>query len=176
MFKTAVFDIETSQLDGSYGRILCVGFKEYKKKPIIVEVPSLKEERHALKEIRDLWDSFDIVMGWNSLLFDVPMLNARYLRYAMNVLPTKKHVDLMWIHKHYARTRGHRLAGVASDLGVETVKFEPGAECWQIAAESGHPEHKAALAKVVKHNYYDLIMTEEVAEKLKPLVGSIQKR
>lgn len=176
VFRIATFDIEATSLEASYGRVICCGFKFLDEdNPRMVVAKGLHGEAAALTAIGQLWDKADMVVSWNGLMYDVPFLNARRMRYGMAPLGKKLHTDLMWHHKKL-RTRGHRLEGASIDLGCKSKKFNVPAEYWQYACDNKHPLAAKALADIVKHCEYDVVLTEEMFGKLKPLICGVQKR
>lgn len=123
-----------------------------------------------LKEFEKWWNEADIVAGWNSKLFDVMMINARRMYYGMQPLAPKKHVDLMFMARKL-RFRGSRLDGVSKDLQTKSAKFEVPAYRWPEAAEG----QKEAQALIVKHCQFDVLLTEEMFLRLKPLINVIHR-
>lgn len=174
--RVAAFDIETTALDGTYGRLLCACFQfGDESKPRTIRCHSLAEERRALRELARNFNDVDILLTWNGIMFDIPLINARLLRHRMPPLPQVFHVDLMWQHKKL-RTRGHRLEGAIKDLNIATKKFDVTGERWQQAADTGHPHSKLAFESIVRHCQHDVRATLEVGERLKPLLRNIYKR
>ena len=141
----------------------------------MVIVKGLANEKIALEKIGQIWDQADVVVSWNGLMYDVPFLNARRMRHGLEPLPKKLHIDLLWHHKKL-RTLGHRLDGASVDLCCKTKKFNVPAEFWQYAADNRHPQAKQALDDIVKHCEFDVLLTEEMLGKLKPLICQIIKR
>ena len=170
--RISTFDIESTALDASYGRILCACFKfDDEKKPRSYSAPRLDDEITVLGGIRVSWDECDVVVTWNGKLFDVPMVNARLMYYRMPILdPKKMHVDLLYQSKKL-RFRGNRMDFVSKDLRTKTRKFDVPAEDWVKAADG----QEASLMRIVKHCELDVLLTEELMERLKPLIVHITR-
>lgn len=174
--RYAMFDIETTGLEASYGRLLCASFKfNDKKRPVTYRAPRYEDEPLALAQIAQAFDTLDFVVTWNGKLFDIPFVNARLMirkphgaRPILN--PTIKHVDLRWTAVKL-RTRGHRLEGMSVDLGTRMRKYDVPAESW-VKAAGGDAR---SLASIVKHCECDVEITEEMFEKLQPYIVRITR-
>lgn len=174
-FVTCAWDIETTGLDGSYGRLLCCSFKfSNEDKVRTVRCRLLKEEKKALMKVREILMEPDIWLTWNGKMFDVRFMNARLLHHDLPPLPEKWHIDLMWQHKKL-RTRGHRLEGAGKDLKLHTLKHDVSAAGWISAAEDTGPVGKQMFDEIVRHCEHDVVMTEQAFVKLKPLIVRITK-
>ncbi len=170
--RVAAFDIECTNLEASYGRTLCVCFKfSDEAKPRTVTARWLRDEPKLLETVGQWWDEADIVAGWNSKLFDQRFLNARRMFYGMLPLdPTKMHKDLMFEFRKL-RFRGSRLEGASKDLRTKAAKFDVPAYRWLEAAEG----QQEALNLIVKHCQLDVLLTEEMFTRLKPLITNFTR-
>lgn len=174
-FNIAVFDIETTSLEGSFGRLLCACFKfSHEASVRSVKCRQLRSEQRALREFVSHWNDADIVVGWNSKRFDQRFINARLLHYGMPTLASKMHIDLMWLWRHYVRSRGSSLDGTIKDLQIDTRKFDVEAHHWVEAAQEG-TNSVESFEKILKHCEHDVIATEQVLCKIKPMVQRITK-
>lgn len=173
----AAMDIETSRLDGDWGHLLCACFKFSKSRFVdSIVVDKLEDEKFCLGEFVKIWNEIDIVYGWNSIMFDKRFINSRLLYHGMPILSSKMHIDYYWLHKHHSRTGSHSLHNVSISLGTKTRKFHVEPSEWAVAQDPSHPRHQEAIDKIVKHCKYDVLLTEEVATKLRSLVSNIQKK
>ena len=168
--KVAIFDIEATSLEGSYGRLLCMGLKFLDEDKVrMVTARTLRQERAALLTIEKWFDEANIIVGWNSKMYDWAFIQQR--RIVNNLPPMKKpmHIDLMWVHKYHFRSRGHSLLNVGKDLKCKANKFDVHASEWTKAMEGD----QAALDLIVKHCVEDCKLTEEVYHKLVPYIKNI---
>lgn len=166
-----MLDIETTGLDASYGRLVCACFKftdETKVRTVTCRV--LSDEKKALREIARHYHDADIIVTWNGKLFDIPMLNARMMFYGLDPLPNIKHIDLLYQSKKL-RFRGNRLENVSKDFRTRSKKYDVPAWRWLQAAEG--QEH--ALDLIVRHCQFDVLLTEEMLRRLKPLITQITR-
>jgi len=102
-FKVVGFDIEATHLKANVGRILCVSFK-----PLDGEVYTFHglERRFRRRDVyddgalaaatRDELERYDIIVGWNSKMFDIKFINARNLHADQRTKEAQYHVDGMW--------------------------------------------------------------------------------
>jgi uncharacterized protein YprB with RNaseH-like and TPR domain len=126
--------------------------------------------------VRDEVESADILVGWNSILFDVPLLNARLA--AAGERPCKigekhsiMHVDLMY----YAGGQSMKIGGrslnfVSKFFKVEDSKTDLDGDTWQLAAAGDEP----AMDSVVEHCEADILVTRDVWPHLVPGVKKHQ--
>ena len=175
-FVTATFDIETTGLEASYGRLLCCCIKLSNEAKIhTIRCRKLSQERSALKQIRDILTSADILVGWNSIRFDVAFINARLWQRKMKTLPTKWHIDLMY-QCAKLRTRGNSLDGAARDAKLPVMKHNVSAWEWVEAGQGEGPPSEESFNEIVKHCEHDVLMTEQMLFEYKPMIASIQRK
>jgi len=176
--RVTFYDLETTDLGGNFGRLLCCSFIDLDSD----EVTTFRRDRRPWKgtkltadnrlavAIRDRLEEADIIVGWNSLLFDAPFLNARLA--AVDERPLRvgekhgsRHLDMMW----YAGGQSMRLHGkgldkVAKFFHADNKKTPLTPEVWADAA-SGEP---AAMQEVVDHCEADVRVTKDVFPHLAP--------
>lgn len=170
--RFAAFDIETTSLEGSYGRLLCACFKFFDEDEVrTIVAPKLKDEAKALREIAKTVEEAHVLVGWNSKHFDWRFLEQRAIVLGTPSLPAKLHLDLIHHHRHYFRSRGHSLDGVAKDLKLSAQKYDVPASAWLAAADGD----RNALDEIVKHCEQDVIITEEAHWKLAPYIRNISR-
>lgn len=165
--RFAAFDIESTGLDASYGRMLCACAKFCDEKHVrTVRAPRLRHEKAALEEIQQWFNQLDVVVTWYGKMFDIKFVNSRLLHHGMHPLPKVIHKDLCFESKSKLKFRGNRLDGVSKDLRSRVSKFDVPAFRWVEAADG----NAAALDDIVKHCQLDVLLTEEMLEKMKPLI------
>jgi len=161
--RLAVFDIETTALEGSYGRMLCACLKFLDEKTIrVVEARTANNERKALQQLEKHLSDAHVIITWNGRQFDWRFMNQRRMVHNLKPLPKMMHIDWLHVQKHHCRSRGHRQMFVAQDLGCKVNKFEPGAAAW-VAAETGNAK---AFNDIVRHCRQDVLQLEELHWKL----------
>jgi uncharacterized protein YprB with RNaseH-like and TPR domain len=172
VLRCAAFDIETTSLNGTYGRLLCACFK-FSDDDEVITVRSrwMQDEPEALRKTKTLWDCADIVATWNGKRFDVPFINARLMHYGMEPLTHQKmHMDLMY-QQRKLRFCGARLDNASKDLQANYAKYQVPGFRWPWAAQGD----EEALNEIVHHCELDVLLTEEMFTKLRPLILRITK-
>lgn len=170
--RFASFDIETTNLRGSYGRLLCCCFKffdERKVRTVIVE--SARTEGKSLEEIAKHIEEAHVLVGWNSQRFDMRFLRQRAITLGTRPMPDRLHLDLLPHHRYYFNSAGHSLRAVGIDLRCKASKYEVAPEAWVLAANGD----KDSLMEIVKHCEEDVKLTEEVHWKLAPYIRNIHR-
>ena len=177
-FRFAAFDIETTSLDATYGRVLCACFKfSDEDKVHTFRANRYQDEPRLLEQIHKMYESVDVVTTWNGKRFDIPFVNARLMirrdehKIAPAILkPGIKHLDLMY-QCAKLRTRGNRMDGAAKDLKLIAQKHDVAGEFWVRAAGGD----KAALDEIVKHCEIDVRITEELMGEYRPYIINITR-
>lgn len=181
--KVLFFDTESTALDGDWGRLLCASFAELDGEPFTfrkdvrpyVGRNKVDDSRLAVA-IRKQLESADILVGWNSILHDVPLLNARLAAAKERPLQTGEkhgimHIDLMYYAGGQSLKIGsRRLDNVARFFNAEDEKTRLDGETWQLAA-AGEVE---AMDQVVEHCEVDIKILREVWPNLAPLIKKFQ--
>lgn len=167
-----MWDIEATDLGANFGRLLCCSFVDlgsdkvetYRRdrRPWKSREPA--DDRKLAVAIRDRLEQADIVVGWNSILYDQPFVNARLTAYGERPLRLTKengtvHLDLMYYAGGQSmRLPGRRLDTVAKFLHADNEKTPLTPEVWAKAAEGD----KHALADVVEHCENDVLVLRDV--------------
>jgi len=161
--RTAIIDIETSNLDADYGIVLTWCIKPFGKDKIISGVISptdIKKGRHGdedkrvVKECIEAMGEFDKVIGYYSKRFDLPYLRARALHMGLDFpfFGTIKHVDVYDIIKNRFKISRKRQEVACRFLLGHTDKTHFDGSVWRDAARGD----KKALKQVLDHNIYDV--------------------
>lgn len=182
--RITVFDIESTDLGGNFGRLLCCSFVDvgtaavhtFRRDRAKWKGSKLTDDSKLAVAIRDRLERSDIVVGWNSILFDVPFVNARLVAIGERPIHLGEkfgshHLDLMY----YAGGQSMRLPGRSLDkvskfFHSENVKTPLLPEVW---ADAGTGD-RAAMDLVVEHCEADVLTTAELFPKLAPFVKKIQ--
>jgi uncharacterized protein YprB with RNaseH-like and TPR domain len=176
-------DTESTDLSASWGRILCCSHCELGGKPWTVrgdEKPYVGKNKvddsKLVTAIRDEWEASDIVVTWNGILHDVPLVNARLAK--ANLDPVRIgarhgtiHLDLMFYSGGQSlKIGGRRLATVSKFFGTDNSKTPLDGETWQLAAAG----EKDAMDLVVEHCEADVLVLRDLWPKLAPMVKKHQ--
>lgn len=180
--KVIFFDLEATDLSASWGRILCGSFVELKgTKPYTLRAddPIYKgrnkiDDSKLAKAIKEEIENADIVVGWNSILYDVALLNARLgvaglPKVMLGEKHASMHIDLMYYAGGQSMKIGSKkLDNVAKFFKVPNQKTALDGETWQLAG-TGDVD---ALNLVVEHCEADVLVLRDLWPHL---AGSINK-
>jgi uncharacterized protein YprB with RNaseH-like and TPR domain len=183
--KVLFWDLESTDLARSFGHVLCGSFVELgeDKEPYTFRIDKKPwkgsdtiDDAKLAVSIRDELETADIIVGWNSILFDQRLLNTclslvgeRYLQVGTKY--SSFHLDLMY----YARGSGLRIGSskldnVAKFFKCHNQKTPLDGFLWQRGAAGD----KKAIDKIVEHCEADVMVLRDVYHHLVPLVSKIQ--
>jgi uncharacterized protein YprB with RNaseH-like and TPR domain len=177
------YDTESSDLAASWGRIMCCSFASlsgdvytfrYDQKKYQGE--DLIDDSKLCVAIRNELEKADMIVGWNSILHDIPLLNARLaLAGERSTLTGERHgvshLDLMWYAGGQSmKIGGRRLDTVAKFFNCENQKTALDGATWQRAAVGD----KKSLDLVVEHCEADVNVLRDVWPHLVPGVKKFQ--
>jgi hypothetical protein len=168
--KILVFDSESSNLVGDYGRILCIGYKwlgekdvkiiTIRKSPVFKQDPT--NDKYVVEEFAKVFSQAHMVIGWFSRFHDVPLIDTRLMAYSLPPLPPVPHWDGWFTAKKKMKLRSNRLASVSTFMNL-SEKTPLTAEAW-VKAPTGHIQ---SLKYVEDHCIADVVVTEQAYERMK---------
>lgn len=174
--KILAYDIEASNLSADFGIILCVGFKEVGKgKADVLNIlhytdksgDLIKAEKELLKDVSKRLLDCDAWLTHYGTWYDNVFVNTRLLYHKLPVLPPNfAHMDTWKIARNRLKLRNNRLITISDFLGTKDEKNAIKPEQW-IRALGGH---KKSMDYIVEHCRRDVLVLEEVYERLKPLI------
>jgi DNA polymerase elongation subunit (family B) len=133
----------------------------------------LRDDSKILKTLWELLDEADVVIGQNSQRFDVPILNARFIKNGFPPPSTFRQIDTLKIAKKNFRFTSNKLEYTTRLLNEQHQKLShkkfPGFELWSECLK-GNIE---AFDEMEKYNKMDVISLEEYYNKLKPWDSTI---
>lgn len=178
-----MFDTESTDLSASWGRILCCSFVSLDSKPYTFrsdfkkwQGKNLIDDSRLAVAIRDELEAADIIVGWNSKLHDVPLLNARLALAGERAVRLGEkygtfHLDIMWYSSGQSmKIGGRKLDTVAKFFKAENQKTPLDGEAWQLAGVGD----KKAMACIVEHCECDVLVLRDLWPHLAPYVKQIQ--
>lgn len=180
------FDLETSSLEGGFGRLYCASFVDLTADPD--QVVTFRRDRAPWKgrkasddsrlavAIRDYLEAADIIVSWNGTWFDIPFLNARLVEAGERTLRVSResggvqHIDLkMYARPPMMRPGRSSLEKVQDWLQLENSKTSLVPAIWADAATGD----KEAMDAIVAHCEADVLVLREVWPRLAPLVKRV---
>lgn len=117
--RFSFIDIETQGLDPAIHEFLCGvcitlgGYYRFYQTPWRSERESLVAYKEALEE---QW----CIVGYNSMKFDLPFVNARLARHGLKPVRVKNHIDIQRI----VNKRRISLVNVANSYGIPATKMD----------------------------------------------------
>jgi len=181
--KIAAFDLETSDLKALMGRIFCCSFMPIiagkESKPYTFNLLDKKykgaspiDDSKLCEAIRDELEKYNMIVGWNSKLFDLPLLNARLAKRGKRLCKPQFHADMMWYAGGSSLRIGSRkLVNVQKYFNLSETKTEISWDQWQLVA-SGDTK---AMGEVVHHCEQDVKVLSEAYWCLLPNVSTIHR-
>ncbi len=186
IIRTVAYDLETTDLKGLMGRLLCASFCiitsadpaeigtvttfRCDTKPWRSRDP-IDDSKLAIA-VRDYLDGFHCIVGWNSKLFDAPFLNARLVQAGHQELRPQMHLDLMWYAGGSSmRVGSKKLDNVQKFLRLGEEKTDIDWDDWKRAALG----NKDAMNNVVAHCEQDVLVLRDAYWRMIGLVRNIHK-
>lgn len=179
--KIAFFDIETTDLKALMGRVLSCTILPLDSDDYTVirgdEKPyrgkSKIDDSKVVQGIKEELDKYNMVVGWNSKMFDIPFINARLAKHGLAPVTPQFHLDLMWYAKGSSMRIGSaRLDNVQKFLAPDgNAKTPISWEKWQLASTFD----KEAMDEVIEHNVADVFVTRDMYHHLLPYVRNIHR-
>lgn len=122
--------------------------------------------------IRDELETYNMIVGWNSKLFDVPLLNARLAKVGERPVRIQFHGDMMWYAGGSSMRIGSRkLVNVQKFFKLGEEKTDIEWEQWQAVATGD----KKAMKTVIQHCEADVKVLAEAYWRLLPYVSTLHR-
>lgn len=185
--KVLFFDTESTDLKAMMGRILCASFAWAEVTDGTVEVGEPFTFRYDRKPwrgqkviddsrlcvaIREQLEQANVIVGWNSKLHDIPLLNARLAKAGHRHFYPHLHLDLMWYAGGSSMKIGSRkLDNVAKYFNLPAQKTAISWDDWQCAG-AGNTE---AMDVVVEHCEADVLVLGQAYGHLLPYVKNLHR-
>jgi DNA polymerase elongation subunit (family B) len=153
-------------LESSY--TLCYAAKFYGESKIMFDSIYKTDRKHMLKSIHELMESADVIVHYNGLRFDIPMLNKEFLEAGMNPPSPVKHIDLLRVVKSNFRFVSNKLDYVSQRLGIGKKTAHEGHELWLKVMNN----NRAAWKRMEEYNKNDVVLLESLYDRLKGWIKS----
>ena len=187
--KILGFDLETTNLSGLMGRVLCASFIPITEEGKLGKVTTIRGDHHDYRneenpiddselvwEIRERLDAANLIVSWNGKLFDVPFLNARLGKAGYKPTTAQMHLDLMYYAGGTSQRIGSRkLVNVQKFYDVPESKIDLNWETWQLASAGFGNASRKAMSEVALHCEQDVKVLSQLYWKLIPHVRNIHR-
>jgi uncharacterized protein YprB with RNaseH-like and TPR domain len=169
-FTIVGFDLECTSLKPNVGRILCCSFKPLGGDPYTFSALDARFKQRDVYDdgklaaaIRDELERYDIIVGWNSKMFDAKFLNSRCIRVGQRTKVAQYHVDGMWSWRSkFSAWSGLNAVQQFSLPQAETTKTSVEWEEWMRALGWDKKLREAAMAEITDHCERDVVVLEDV--------------
>jgi len=132
-----------------------------------------RNDKKLLKEIWNLIDEADIVVGQNSTSFDIKKLNALFILNGMKPPSSFRQIDTMRVAKSKFKFTSNKLEYMSKNLCEEHVKLTErkfnGFDLWKACLN----KNQEAFKELEAYNIEDVLATEELLKILMPWDKSI---
>ena len=184
--RVTFFDLETTDLKGLMGRILCASFTDWDYEEGEVETFRLDEKpwkgRSKIDDsklavaIRDRLEEANMIVAHNGRMFDIPFLNARLAKAGERPLNTQFVMDPRWyLNSGSMRIGSAKLINAQKFFELTDTtgggKTEITWENWQLAAT----HDKAAMDEVVYHCEQDVKVLKQLYPHVLPYVKTLHR-
>lgn len=120
------------------------------------------DDKQLIKDFLEVYNHADAVIGVNNDNFDNRLVNARAMRYNLDVNIYVRSIDIQKMCKPIARMHSYSMKEMAIFFGVRHKQATEGIIMWELV-ENGTPEEKKEyLQKMIDYNVGDILTTEEL--------------
>lgn len=182
--KIVTLDLEVSPHEGYYwgkkwetdivspkgfGKILCFGAKWLKEKVFVKGLIDYRNDQEVrlIRELRELLDEADIVIGQNLKDFDLKWCNTMFLKFGLSPPSPYKVVDTKTEAKKYLKLPSYSLDDMVNYFSLGRKKSTKGFEMWE-GCLNGNKSDWRTMKTYCAH---DVVLTEKLYLKLLPLIS-----
>jgi len=186
--KILIYDIETSLCEftafwtgkqyvghnqlRSEPRIITVAWKWFGDSKVYdLEWDENQNDYELMKKFLQIYNSADVVIGFNNKNFDDRFVNARALKHNLEVNTHVRSFDIMKQSKRLFRLPSYAMNYIAGYVGVTTKYNHSGREMWENIQYGGKEEARKSLDEMIVYNRQDIVVTEEVYLRLRKYMG-----
>ena len=129
------------------------------------------DDKMMMTKFMKEYNKANLVIGQNNDRFDNRWVNARALKYGIDVNTHVRSLDLMKETKRLFRLPSYSMKYIAEFLDLPLKGEHEGMKMWEMV-ESGTSEQQSEyLEKMKSYNIQDVVVTEEMYLKLKKYMG-----
>ena len=115
----------------------------------------------------------DYVVGWNSKGFDCKHLRTEFIKGGLTPPSPHRDLDLMLIARRNFGFMSNRLSYVAQELGCGEKMETGGSDLWRTLRNGKGVTLKSAQKTMEAYNKQDVLLTEELYDKMLPWVDGL---
>lgn len=147
--------------------ILCWSAKWLGERGVDYDSTKRSGARRMLKRMHAKLDKADIVVHYNGLSFDVPILNKEFLKHGMKPPAPYKQIDLLSVCRGAFRFDSNKLVAVTQYLGMATKLKHRGFQLW-VGCMAGDA---ACWKEMERYNKRDVTVLETLYHRLLPWIS-----
>ena len=129
-----------------------------------------QDDSRICKDLADLIREADIVVAHNGDRFDLPVLNGRLLQMDLEPIGHVSSIDTLTLARRNFKLAYNKLDYLAESFGFGN-KLKTNFALWK----SAYFGDAKALEKMRKYNIKDVVLLEQVFEKMRPYVKSLKR-
>jgi DNA polymerase elongation subunit (family B) len=148
------------------GETMCVAAKWRDDRTVQFRSTHRDGADEMLRWIHGLLDEADIVVGYNSIKFDLPILRKDFLLAGLEPPSPFKHVDLLRTMRSTFKFPSNKLGVVTERLGLGGKVTHAGHQLW-VDCMAGDEK---AWRKMTAYNRNDVVILERLYERLLPWI------
>ena len=144
--------------------VMCWAAKWHGGKKIYFKSSYEHGHEEMVAEAHRLMDEADAIVHYNGVAFDMKHLRREFLLAGLPPTSEHKDIDLLKTVRQQFKFVSNKLDHVATELGLGSKVSHNGFELWVGAMQ----HDKASLRKMREYNCQDVVLTEQLYDKLKP--------
>jgi uncharacterized protein YprB with RNaseH-like and TPR domain len=177
--RIGFFDLETTDLKGNFGRILCGSMAN--QAGVVTTLrgddpkyrgSKVRDDSRLVAALRDMVESYDWITTWNGKAFDMKFLDTRLA--LAGERPVRKdllHTDLYYTCKQAFRLHSYRLDAAAKTFNLPVQKTVLDFDVLQDAAMGD----EAAMNNIVEHCEADVLVLRGIFGVLRPYIKIVHR-
>lgn len=169
--KLLFLDIEATGLRGDYNSVLCVSCKPYNQKPFTFSVAQAGNDQKVVREAKKALESYSAWVTYYGKGFDLPMLNTRLLKWEVDPIEKRPHIDMFYVLKYSLLTARKSQGHLLSWLETPEDKMTVSAEVWnRILADT-----KGQMKEMIRRCESDTAGLEALYKRTKHLIRDVKR-
>lgn len=168
--KIAIFDTEATGLKSDYNSLLVASVRPFGGPTKTFKVSRPGDDRTLAKDLRDELEKYQVIVGYYSKGYDIPMLRGRLLRHNMIDIQSILHIDMYFQLRHKVNPARRSQAHISEWLNLEHKKLTLSPQVWNDVLANP----KTELSKLVKRCEADVIELEDIYSRCRHLIRDIK--
>lgn len=148
------------------GGVICFAAKWYADPKITFRSVHHDGHEEMIAEAWRLMDEADIIVGYNHRAFDIKHLHREFILAGLGPPSPHKDIDLLMTARRRFKFPSNKLDNVARELGVGFKVQHSGFDLWRGCMDGDDK----AWRTMKTYNRHDVVLTEEVYDRLRPWV------